>query len=49
MTGVKRTFKRGKVWWVAYYTHVAMKQLGRRVLSMFHRYKIVGEAAACGQ
>ena len=50
MTGLERIFKRGKVWWVAYYTErVAMKQLGRRMLSMFHRNKIVSEAAACGQ
>ena len=47
MTGVKRTFKRGKVWWVAFYPErVAMTQFGHRTRSMFDRYKIVIDADA---
>jgi len=47
MTGVERIFKRGKVWWVAYYPErVAMTQLGLRMRSMFDRYKIVSDPDA---
>ena len=47
MTGVELIFKRGKVWWVAYYRErVAMTQLGLRTWSMFDRHKIVSDANA---
>jgi hypothetical protein len=47
MTGLERIFKRGKVWWVAYYPErLAMTQLGLRRRSMFDRYQIVSDANA---
>ena len=47
MTGVERIFKRGKVWWVAYYPErVAITQLGLQTQSMFDRYKIGSDADA---
>jgi hypothetical protein len=45
MTGVERIFKRGKVWWVAYYPErVAMTQLGHQERSMIDRCDIVSDA-----
>jgi hypothetical protein len=45
MTCIERIFKRGKVWWVAYYSErVTMTRLGHRTLSMFDRYKIDSDA-----
>jgi hypothetical protein len=45
MIGVGSIFKRGRVWWVAYYPErVAMTPLGYRTRSMFNRYKTVSDA-----
>jgi hypothetical protein len=47
MTGVGSIFRRGQLWWGAYYRErVAIAQLGHQRLSMFDRYETVSDADA---